>query len=83
MDHPHTLDQLPEGRSARIHGLNLPDLRRRRMLDLGFVPGAVVTALYASPWGSPAAYGICGAVIALRREDAAAVTIREKEAEYE
>ena len=33
--------------------------------------------LFRSPWGDPVAYGIRGAVIALRQEDAAAVSIAE------
>ena len=77
MDFPGTLDALPVGWAARVSQLDAAGLRRRRLLDLGFVPGAAVTALQASPWGDPVAYGIRGAVIALRQEDAAAVSIAE------
>ena len=77
MDFPGTLDALPVGRTARVSRLEAARGRRRRMLDLGFVPGAAVTALQTSPWGDPVAYGIRGAVIALRQEDAAAVHITE------
>ena len=77
MDFPGTLDALPVGWAARVSRLDAAGLRRRRMLDLGFVPGAAVAALQASPWGDPVAYGIRGAVIALRQEDAAAVHIVE------
>lgn len=80
MEFPKTLDTLPMGHSAHIRLLDLAGLQRRRMLDLGFVPGATVTALQASPWGDPVAYGIRGAVIALRQEDAAAIKITEWEA---
>ena len=80
MEFPNTLDALPIGHSARICQLDTAGAQRRRMLDLGFVPGAAVTALQASPWGDPVAYGIRGAVIALRREDAAAIEITEREA---
>ena len=45
------------------------------MLDLGFIPGAPVSALQAAPWGDPVAYGVRGAVIALRREDARRILI--------
>lgn len=43
---------------------------RRRLLDLGVVPGTVVTVEYASPGGDPVAYRIRGALIALRRVQA-------------
>ena len=73
-----TLDQLPEGNSATISNLTFTGGKRRRMLDLGFVPGTVVSALQASPWGDPVAYSIRGAVIALRREDARRIAISGK-----
>ena len=75
MDHACTLDHLPTGSSARISSLNADGIRRRRLMDLGFVPGACVTALQPGPWGDPVAYGIRGAVIALRNEDAAGIYI--------
>lgn len=65
-----TLDRLPVGRSAAVTALSAPEEQRRRLLDLGFVPGGAVTALQESPWGDPVAYAVCGAVIALRRADA-------------
>ena len=46
------------------------------MLDLGFVPGRPVSALQESPWGDPVAYGVCGAVIALRRADTQQILVR-------
>lgn len=70
-----TLDALPVGHSARITALRADGTQRRRLLDLGFVPGAWVEALHASPWGDPMAYGVCGAVIALRRADAREICI--------
>ncbi|NTU65007.1 MAG: ferrous iron transport protein A, partial [Chloroflexi bacterium] len=51
------------GISPRCHGAE-----RRRLLDLGIVPGTVVRAEIASPSGDPIAYRVRGALIALRRE---------------
>lgn len=65
-----TLDRLAVGRSAAVTALSAPEDQRRRLLDLGFVPGGSVTAVQESPWGDPVAYAVCGAVIALRRADA-------------
>lgn len=73
-----TLRQLSPGESASIADLEHTGARRRRLMELGFVPGAPITALQAAPWGDPVAYGVCGAVIALRREDAEQITITGK-----
>lgn len=58
------------GISARCRG---PE--RRRMMDLGILPGTVVSAELVSPSGDPTAYRIRGAVIALRREQARLIAI--------
>lgn len=48
---------------------------RRRLLDLGFVPGTSITREFDSMLGSPTAYRVRGAVVALRREQAARIFI--------
>jgi DtxR family Mn-dependent transcriptional regulator len=66
------LSSLDVGQQARVIAIS-PTLRapeRRRMLDLGLVPGTVVGAEIESPAGDPTGYRIRGAVIALRREQA-------------
>lgn len=52
---------------------------RRRMLDLGILPGTVVKAEMDSPSGDPTAYRIRGALIALREEQAAFINIQRVE----
>jgi DtxR family transcriptional regulator, Mn-dependent transcriptional regulator len=44
--------------------------QRRRLLDLGVVPGTVIEPELVSASGDPVAYRIRGAVIALRRHQA-------------
>jgi len=65
-----TLDQVRDGETARILGIHpgLQGPQRRRLLDLGLVPGTRVEAELTSPGGDPVAYRIRGALIALRRE---------------
>jgi len=48
---------------------------RRRLMDIGLVEGTQVMCVQQAPSGDPVAYGIRGAVIALRREDAAGVLL--------
>ncbi|MGI6199434.1 MAG: FeoA family protein [Christensenellales bacterium] len=67
------LNQLPVGRKGQV--LSLGGRQGRRMMDLGLVQGTVVEALQRSPAGDPVAYGIRGAVIALRGEDAQQIQI--------
>lgn len=75
MENTRTLDQLAAGQRATVAAITAPEDQRRRLLELGFVPGAPVAALQAAPWGDPVAYGVRGAVIALRREDARRILI--------
>lgn len=70
-----SLGLLPPGETGRVAGLVAEGLVRRRLLDLGFVPGTVVRAVLRSPFGDPTAYGVRGSVIALRREDADGIII--------
>jgi DtxR family Mn-dependent transcriptional regulator len=73
------LSSLDLGTTARVMALS-PVLRgpeRRRMLDLGLIPGTEVTAEIRSPSGDPTGYRIRGAVIALRREQADQVRIEQ------
>ena len=70
-----TLDQLRVGQGARVIALREDCSMKRRLQDLGLLPGAQVTALMKSPLGDPTAYAVCGAVIAIRRQDAKGVEI--------
>ena len=71
-----TLNTLSLGCSGAVDALNFEGVHKFRMIDLGFVPGAIVKALHRSPAGDPTAYYIMGAVIALRDEDASKIIIR-------
>jgi DtxR family Mn-dependent transcriptional regulator len=68
-----TLVGLEQGESARVTGISAAcqGPPRRRLLDLGVVPGTLVRAELVSSSGDPVAYRIRGALIALRREQAA------------
>jgi DtxR family Mn-dependent transcriptional regulator len=55
--------------------------QRRRLLDLGVVPGTTVTAELVSASGDPVAYRIRGALIALRREQASWIEVEDQPSE--
>lgn len=56
---------------------------RRRLMDLGFVPGTRVEVDMVSPAGDPTAYRVRGSVVALRREQARLVRIEPVDAAVE
>ena len=71
------LSGLAIGERGRVVAL-APALRgaeRRRLFDLGLIPGTEVEAELRSPGGDPTGYAIRGAVIALRREQADQVQV--------
>jgi len=74
----YTLSDLPAGRVAAVARMDAPGPMEQRLLDIGFTEGTQVQCLYAAPSGEPRAYLVRGAVIALRREDAARVHIMEE-----
>lgn len=71
------LASLRPGQQAKILSLS-PACRgpeRRRLLDLGFVPGTTIEAELASPGGDPTAYRVRETSVALRREQASLIRI--------
>lgn len=70
-----TLDQLQPGQTARIAAVQGPGSFRRRLLELGLVEGAPITRQGSAPLGDPLTFRIRGAILALRRTDAAAVAL--------
>jgi len=65
-----TLADLCVGEKCCVTALADSALNRRRMLDLGIVPGTAIEAFMESPFGGITAYFIRGALIAIRHEDA-------------
>ena len=77
-----TADQLAPLAMGRVIDLTLNGALRRRLLDLGVIPGTVIRRRHTAPSGSPIAYEIQGAVVALRKVDAAKVFIQEVSAPW-
>ena len=75
------LSELKVGGSAVLIALDLPESVQNHLMHMGFVPDALVTALRRAPAGDPTVYSVDGMEIALRRETAAAMRVRDAEAE--
>ena len=72
------LTRLRSGESAEVVALD-PSFRgfaRRRLLDLGFTPGARIRSDLATFAGDPRAYRLRGTTIALRREQSDRVLVK-------
>ncbi len=75
-----TLAALRPDQAARVVRLSAAcrGPQRRRLLDLGVVPGTQIVAKLRSVSGDPVAYEIRGALIALRRDQAEWIQVRRE-----
>ena len=74
------LSELKVGGSAVLVALDLPESVQNHLMHMGFVPDALVTALRRAPAGDPTVYCVDGMEIALRRDTAASIRVRDAEA---
>jgi Fe2+ transport system protein FeoA len=65
-----TLADLRRGDAAVLTHIDLPGDDARRLMELGFLPGARVTAGRSAPGGDPRVFQVDGSEFALRRETA-------------
>ena len=73
------LADMKPGQKAEITGFLEGISIEQRLKDLGFISGTKVVCVGRSPLGAPVAYKVCGAVIAIRKEDARWVMVKEVE----
>ena len=69
------LTDLHVGERAQVVSLLNKSNIKRRLQDLGLVEGTRVNCVQKCPHGDMVAYGIRGAIIALRAEDAVSVLV--------
>lgn len=70
-----TLSSLCVGQSATVKEVMKDSPLRRRLLDIGLIPGTQVKCILKSITGDPTAYFFRGNVIAIRNRDAQKVII--------
>ncbi len=70
-----TLNNLKMGDKALIERVRGEDEIKRRLLDLGFIPGSMVKCVLISPFKNPKAYLINQNTIALRNSDASLLEV--------
>ena len=74
---PIPMGELPVDSRAQVVEVRGNGKHQRRMLDMGFVPGAEVTVIRKAPLGDPIEYRIKGTAVALRQEDADTILAEE------
>jgi DtxR family Mn-dependent transcriptional regulator len=76
-----SLASLKPGEAGTVLGISRScrGMQRRRLMDLGVVPGTTIMAEMVSASGDPTAYRVRGASVALRSQQARMVQIRRKQ----
>ncbi|HEY7391886.1 MAG TPA: FeoA family protein [Bryobacteraceae bacterium] len=71
-----SLADLGRGDAAILDRIDLPGEDARRLMELGFLPGAHITAGLSAPGGDPCVFQVDGSEVALRRETARRLQVR-------
>jgi len=71
------LTELKHGESGILERLDLPDDDARRLMELGFLPGHSITPGHSAPGGDPRVFRVDGSEVALRRETARRLILRQ------
>lgn len=71
-----SLATLSNGQICYVNTIELQGLFKRRVFDLGLVPGTRVQCIRRGPCGNPIAFLVRGTMIALRKEDAEKIKVR-------
>lgn len=69
------LSKSSAGEKLKVLAIRLNKRKKRRISDLGILPGTEIKVLQKSPAGDPVAYFVRGTVIALRNEDAVKIIV--------
>ncbi|GAF02751.1 metal-dependent transcriptional regulator [Saccharicrinis fermentans] len=75
------LSSLRIGEEAEVLGIsqNCRGLQRRRLMDLGMVPGSQISAVMKSASGDPMGYRVMGTTIGIRKQHADYVFVKRNE----
>lgn len=70
-----SLNELLPAQRGTVHGISGSGALRRRLLDMGIVPGAEIEVVRVAPLGDPVEYLVKGYRLSLRRREAANVLV--------
>lgn len=69
------MNELRRGQRGEVLTVDTDQNMRRRLLDLGLIPGTHIERIMDSPAGDPICYSVRGAMIALRTADATRIKV--------
>lgn len=70
-----TLADLPIGQVATVHAVTGPNTFRRRLLEMGLVPGTAIRVVTVAPLGDPLRVEVRHSQWSLRRAEAAQIEL--------
>jgi Fe2+ transport system protein FeoA len=70
-----TLAEIPLGRSAKVRAISGPRAFRRRLLEMGLVPGVEVRVVTIAPLGDPLRIEVRHGQWSIRKAEAAQIEI--------
>ena len=68
--------ELRQGETAVLDRLDLPPEVAQRLMELGFIPGNIISAARSAPSGDPQVFRVDGSEVALRSETARNLILR-------
>ena len=72
---PMSLAEIPLGQTATISNVDGPRAFRRRLLEMGLVPGVEVRVVTIAPLGDPMRIEVRGGQWSMRRAEAAQIVV--------
>jgi len=70
-----SLADIPLGRTAKVAHIDGPRAFRRRLLEMGLVPGTEIRVVTIAPLGDPLRIEVRGGQWSIRRNEAAQIAI--------
>lgn len=70
-----TLDEIKIGEQGTVVRIGSSGALRRRIIDMGITPGAVVIKRKAAPFGDPIEINVRGYELSIRRSEAKEITL--------
>jgi Fe2+ transport system protein FeoA len=70
-----SLAEIPRGRSATVREVAGPRAFRRRLLEMGLIPGTEVKVVTVAPLGDPLRIEVRGGEWSIRRAEAAQIAV--------
>lgn len=78
-----TVDELRIGEQGTVQSLGCSGALRRRIIDMGITPGAVIIKRKTAPFGDPIEINVRGYELSIRRNEAKEIIVDDiKKAEF-